>query len=54
MSRSIKRSRSSNSTEVYSMPTVEEIATNVSGAQGFTVFDVKSGFWHIPLNEEST
>ena len=39
---------------VYPIPTVEESVTKFSGAQVFTVVDVKSGFWHIPLHEEST
>ena len=40
--------------EIYPIPTVEEITTKFSGAQVFTVVDVKSGFWHIPLHEELT
>ena len=40
--------------EIYLIPTVKEIPTKYSGAQLFTVVDVKSGFWHISLHEEST
>ena len=39
--------------ETY-LPRVEEITTNFSGEQVFTIVDVKSGFWHISLHEEST
>ena len=40
--------------EHYQLPTIEEIATRLHGAKVFTVLDVRHGFWHIPLDEESS
>ena len=40
--------------EHYPLPTIEEIATRLHGAKVFTVLDVRSGFWHVPLDEESS
>ena len=40
--------------ERYQLPTIEDIATRLAGARVFTVLDVKQGFWHIPLEEESS
>ena len=40
--------------EKYQLPTVEDIATNLHGAEVFTVMDVRNGFWHVSLNEESS
>ena len=40
--------------EHYPLPTIEEIATRLYGAKVFTVLDVRNGFWHVPLDEESS
>ena len=40
--------------EHYQMPTIEEIATRLSGARVFTVVDAKNGFWQVELDEESS
>ena len=36
------------------MPTIEGIATRLHGAKVFSLLDVKNGFWHINLDEESS
>ena len=40
--------------EHYPLPTIEEIATRLHGAKLFTTLDVRHGFWHIALDEESS
>ena len=40
--------------EKYQLPTVEDIATRLHGAKVFTMMDVRNGFWHVSLEEEST
>ena len=40
--------------ENYQMPTIEDIATRLHGAKVFTVLDVRNGFWHVSLDEESS
>ena len=40
--------------ENYQLPTVEDIATRLHGAKVFTVMDVRNGFWHVSLDEESS
>ena len=40
--------------ETYPMPTIEDVASRLHGAKVFTVLDVKSGFWHVKLDEESS
>ena len=40
--------------EHYPLPTIEDIATRLYGAKVFTVLDVKSGFWHVQLDEPSS
>ena len=40
--------------EHYKMPTLEEITSQLSGAQYFTVLDATSGYWAIPLSNESS
>ncbi|XP_049513993.1 uncharacterized protein LOC125941099 [Dermacentor silvarum] len=40
--------------EHYPMPTLEDIAPSISGAQYFTTLDAASGFWQIKLDEESS
>ena len=39
--------------EVYPLPTVDEILAQVSGAKIFSKLDANSGFWQIPLAEQS-
>lgn len=39
--------------EKYQLPTVEDIATCLHGAKVFTIMDVRNGFWHVSLDEES-
>ena len=36
------------------MPTLEEVTSQLSGAQYFTVLDATSGYWAIPLSKESS
>lgn len=38
----------------YPLPTIEDIATRLHGAKVFTVMDVRSGFWHVKLDEKSS
>ena len=38
----------------YLLPTIEDIATRLHGAKVFTKLDVRSGFWHIALDEKSS
>ena len=40
--------------ENYPLPTIEDIATKMHKAKVFTVLDVKNGFWHVKLAEESS
>ena len=40
--------------EHYHLPTIEEITTRLSGAKYFSTPDARSGFWQIPLDEESS
>ena len=40
--------------EHYPLPTIEDVATRLHGAKVFTKLDVKSGFWHVKLDEESS
>ena len=40
--------------EHYPLPTIEEVATRLHGAKLFTSLDVRSGFWHIALDEPSS
>ena len=47
MNKAIKR-------EHYHLPTIEEITTRLSGAKYFSTLDACSGFWQIPLDEESS
>ena len=39
--------------ENYHLPTVEDIATRLHGAKVFTKLDVRNGFWHVRLDDES-
>ena len=47
LNRAIKRSH-------YPLPTVEEVATRLSGAKVFSVLDAKCGFWQVKLDEKSS
>ena len=47
MNRGLKRS-------IHPVPAVEELMPEISHAKVFTKCDVKSGFWHICLEEESS
>ena len=40
--------------EHYPLPAIEEIATRLHGAKLFTTLDIRHGFWHIALDEESS
>ena len=40
--------------ENYPLPTIEGIATTLHKAKVFTVLDMKNGFWHVKLSEESS
>ena len=40
--------------EHYYLPTIEQITTWLSGAKYFSTRDARSGFWQIPLDEESS
>ena len=40
--------------ENYPMPTIEDVATRLDGAKVFCIMDVQSGFWHVPLDEQSS
>ena len=37
----------------YPLPTIEDIATRLHGAKVYTIVDVKNGFWHVALDEQS-
>ena len=40
--------------ENYPLPTIEDVATRLYGAKVFSVLDVRSGFWHVVLDEPSS
>ena len=40
--------------EHYPLPVIEEIATRLSNAKVFSIFDVKNGFWHVELDTKSS
>ncbi len=40
--------------EHYPLPTIEKITTRLHGAKLFTTLDVRQGFWHVALYEESS
>lgn len=40
--------------EHYPLPTIEDVATRLHGAKVFTKLDVRSGFWHVVLDEKSS
>ena len=47
LNRAIKRSH-------YPLPTIEKVATRLSGAKVFSVLDAKCGFWQVQLHEKSS
>ena len=40
--------------EHYALPTIEDVAMRLHGGKVFTVLDVRSGFWHITLDDSSS
>ena len=40
--------------EKYQLPTIEDVASRLHGAKMFTKLDVRSGFWHVQWDEESS
>ena len=40
--------------EHYPLPTIEDIVTRLHGAKLFTILDVRSGFWHVLLDETAS
>lgn len=40
--------------EHYQMPTLEEVTSQLSGCQYFTVLDATSAYWQVPLDHESS
>lgn len=40
--------------EKYTIPTLEELAPKLSNKQVFTVLDIKDGFYHVKLDNESS
>ena len=38
----------------FVLPTLEDIAPKLAGAQFFSKLDASSGFWQIPLHPDST
>ena len=40
--------------EHYKMITLEEVTSQLSGAQYYTVLNTTSGYWAIPLSKESS
>ena len=38
----------------YPIPSVDHLLTEIGNAKVFTLADIKSAFWHVPLNEESS
>ncbi len=40
--------------EHYQLPTIEEIAARMPAAGYFSTLDARSGYWQVPLDEESS
>ena len=38
----------------YPIPTVDQLLTEISNAKVFTLADIKSTFWHVPLDDSSS
>lgn len=47
LNRALKRSH-------FPLPTIDDVLPELENAKVFTVYDVKHGFWHIKLEEESS
>jgi len=47
LNKALKRNR-------YPLPTIEDLLPELCRAQVFSVVDVKNGFWHVPLDDESS
>ena len=39
--------------ERHPLPAIEQILVQLSGAKVFSILDANSGFWQIPLSDES-
>ena len=39
--------------EHYKIPTVDEVASKVTGKKMFLILDEKNGFWKLPLDQKS-
>ena len=39
--------------EHHHIPTLEDIAFKFAGMKIFTILDMKHGYWHVPLDQES-
>ena len=40
--------------EHYQLPTIEDITTRLHGGRVFSILDVRCGFWHVSLDEQSS
>jgi hypothetical protein len=40
--------------EHYRTRTIDEVVTELKDAKFFTVVDARKGYWHVPLDEESS
>ena len=49
-----QRSQQSYLVSPLPLPTIEDIATRLHETKVFTVVDVKNGFWHVMLDEQSS
>lgn len=38
----------------YPMTPIEDVLTDLNDAKFFSMFDVKNGFWHVELDDESS
>ena len=38
----------------YPLPTIKDVLPELSNARYFTVLDAENGFWHVPLDKESS
>lgn len=39
---------------LYLLPVIEDVLPKLGNAKIFTVCDIKNGFWHVVLDEESS
>ena len=47
LNKTLKRNR-------YPLPTIDDLLAKLTNAKVFTVADAKNGFWHVPLDDESS